>query len=191
MVQGIGAFSSEVDAGSRRENATKEECSAAVEPASDILFATRLKPHRSLTPHHFHLLLMMFSGGSLFTSMPFVLVGAWPVAGFMGLDVALFYLAFRANFRAARAYEEVTVTHFELRVAKVSAKGERAEYRFNPAFVHLERVEQAEFGTERLALVSRGKSLEIGSFLGPEEKADLAKALTRALIEARCGPRYE
>lgn len=164
--------------------------SADTEPASDVIFATRLKPHRSLTRRNFHLLLMIFSGGSLVTSMPFVLLGAWPVAGFMGIDVALFYLAYRANFRAARAYEELAVTYFELRVAKVSAKGERAEYRFNPAFVHLERVEHDEFGTHRLALVSRGKSLEIASFLGPAEKADLAKALTRALIEARRGPRY-
>jgi uncharacterized membrane protein len=160
------------------------------EPETGVLFARRLKPHRSLTRRNFHMLLMIFSGGSLFTSMPFVLLGAWPVAGFMGLDVALFYLAFRANFRAARAYEELAMSYFELKVAQVSAKGERAEFHFNPAFVHLERVEHEEFGTQRLALVSRGKSLEIASFLGPEEKADLAKALTRALIEARRGPRY-
>lgn len=164
--------------------------SAEAEPGACVLFETRLKPHRSLTRRNFHLLLMIFSAGSLFTSMPFVLLGAWPVAGFMGLDIALFYFAFRANFRAARAYEELAITYFELRVAKVSAKGERADFRFNPAFVHLERVEHAEFGIERLALVSRGKSLEIASFLGPAEKADLAEALTCALIEARRGPRY-
>ncbi len=164
--------------------------SAEAEPGACDLFATRLKPHRSLTRRNFHLLLMIVSGGSLFTSVPFVLLGAWPVAGFMGLDVALFYFAFRANFRAARAYEELAVSYFELRVAKVSAKGERAEFRFNPVFVHLERVEHAEFGIEQLALVSHGKSLEIASFLGPAEKADLAEALTRALLEARRGPRY-
>jgi uncharacterized membrane protein len=163
---------------------------AGAEPARDVLFATRLKPYRSLTRKNFRLLMMIFSGGSFVTSMPFVLLGAWPVAGFMGLDVALFYLAFRANYRAARAYEEVAISYFELFVAKVSAKGERAEFRFNPAFVHLERVEHEEFGTQRLALVSCGKRLEIASFLGPAEKADLAKALTRALLEARRGPRY-
>ena len=44
----------------------------------------------------------------------FLLIGAWPVFGFLGLDVLLIYIAFRANFRAARAYEEVTVTATEL-----------------------------------------------------------------------------
>lgn len=134
--------------------------------------------------------MMILSGGSFVTTVPFVLLGAWPVAGFMGLDVALFYLAFRANFRAARAYEEIAVSYFELLVAKVSAKGERTEFRFNPAFVRLDRDEDEEFGTQRLALVSRGESLEIASFLGPAEKADLAEALTRALLEAQRGPRY-
>jgi len=69
----------------------------------------------------------------------------------------------------------------------VSAKGERTEFRFNPAFVHLEREEHAEFGIERLALVSRGEAIEIASFLGPAEKADLAKAPGRALLDARRG----
>jgi uncharacterized membrane protein len=162
----------------------------AAEPEADFLFVQRLKPHRSLTKRNFHLLLMIFSGGSLFTSVPFVLLGAWPVAGFMGLDLALVYFAFRANFHAARAYEDLAVTHFEIVVAKVSAEGQRTEFRFNPAFVHLERVEHEEFGTQRLAFVSRGKSLEIASFLGPAQKAELAEGLTRALIEARRGPRY-
>jgi len=154
------------------------------------LFSARLKPHRSLTRRNFHVLLMVFSGASLFPSLLFVLLGAWPVVGFMGLDVAIFYVAFLANFRAARAYEDVQVTPFELRLAKVSAKGRRAEWRFNPVWVRLEREEHEEFGTQRLALVSRGRSVEVAAFLGPDEKADFAAALSRALAEARRGPRY-
>ena len=102
----------------------------------------------------------------------------------------MFYIAFKANYRAAQAYEDVKVTAFELLVAKVSAKGQRAEWRFNPAFVRLEREEDEEFGTLRLALVSRGKSVEVAAFLGPDEKADFARALTQALAEARRGPRF-
>ncbi len=160
------------------------------EPENHRLFAARLQPYRSLTRRNFYVILMVFSGASLFSSLPFIFLGAWPVAGFMGLDVALFYFAFRANFNAARAYEDVLVTHFELRLAKVSPKGRRAEWRFNPAWVRLEREEHEEFGTQRLALVSRGKSVEIAGFLGPEQKADFAGALSRALAEARRGPRF-
>ncbi len=154
------------------------------------LFATRLKPHRSLGRRNFQILLMVFLGANIVTSLPFIFLGAWPVAGFFGLDVALFYIAFKANYRAARAYEDVHVTPFELLVAKVSAKGQRSEWRFNPAFVRLEREDHEEFGILRLALVSRGKSLEVAAFLGPDEKANFASALSRALAEARRGPRY-
>jgi uncharacterized membrane protein len=160
------------------------------QPENLRLFSVRLKPHRSLTRRNFHILMAIFSGASFFSTLPFIFLGAWPVAGFMGLDVALFYFAFRANFRAARAYEDVQVTFFELIFAKVSATGQRAEWRFNPAWVRLEREEHEEFGTQRLALVSRGEAVEIGAFLGPEDKADFATGLSRALAEARRGPRY-
>lgn len=154
------------------------------------LFSVRLKPHRSLNRRNFHVLMGIFTGASFFSTLMFLLLGAWPVAGFMGLDVALVYFAFRASYRAARAYEVVEVTFFELLLAKVSARGERAEWRFNPAFVRLEREEHEEFGTQRLALVSRGQAVEIAAFLGPADKADFAKELSRALAEARRGPRF-
>ena len=51
---------------------------------------------------NFWILLCIFSAISFATTIPFVIMGAWPVAGFMGVDVAIFYFAFRANFRAAR-----------------------------------------------------------------------------------------
>ena len=45
---------------------------------------------------------VMWLGTGLF----FLSIGAWPVFGFLGLDVLLIYLAFRWNYRAARAREE-------------------------------------------------------------------------------------
>jgi uncharacterized membrane protein len=154
------------------------------------LFSARLKPHRSLSPRNFRLLMAIFACASFLWSLPFFLLGAWPIVGFMGIDVAIFYLAFRANFRAARAYEDLEVTFFELMLAKVSARGQRAEWHFNPMFVRLEQDRHEEFGTQRLALVSRGKAVEFAAFLGPQAKSDLATHLSQALAEARRGPRF-
>jgi uncharacterized membrane protein len=154
-----------------------------------LLFDARLDPHRSLGPAQFRrLMLACFVGSALF-SLPFYLMGAWPVVGFMGLDVLGLYIAFRASFRAARAYEELRLTSLELLFARVSRRGARREWRFNPSWVRLERVEHEEFGTQRLALVSRGRSLEVGAFLGPDQKAELANRFSRALALARRGPR--
>src|SRR5579863_8234655 len=96
------------------------------------------------------ILLMIFSMISFATTLPFVIAGAWPIAGFMGVDVALFYFAFRANFNAAKAYEDVRVTPIELLLAKVSAKGHRAEWRFNPSWVRLDQESHEEYGVQRL-----------------------------------------
>lgn len=160
------------------------------DPADPVLFATRLRPHRSLTERQFHALLMSVAGVSFVATLPFVIMGAWPVAGFMGLDVLLVYVAFKSNFRAARAYEDVEVTTIELKLAKVSPKGLRAEWRFNPSWVRLERQDHVEFGTQRLDLVARADRIEVASFLGPDAKGQFADDLGRALAEARRGYRY-
>jgi uncharacterized membrane protein len=160
------------------------------DPSLRRILSVRIYPHRSLTRRNFHILMMVFLLISFATTVPFVIIGAWPVAGFMGLDVALFFFAFQANFRAARAYEDVRVTPVELLLAKMSPEGRRAEWRFNPCWVRLDKQDHAEFGIQRLALVSRGQSVELANFLGPDEKAHFAEGLSRALAEARRGPRF-
>ena len=160
-------------------------------PADPVLFSTRLRPHRSLDQRQFRWLLCGIAGVSALATLPFVMMGAWPVAGFMGLDVLAVYLAFKASFRSARAYEDVEVTFLQLTLAKVSARGARAEWRFNPSWVRLERQEHAEFGTQRLDLVARANRVEVAGFLGPDAKERFADDLGRALAEARRGYRYD
>ena len=158
---------------------------AAPEPA---LFSAVVTPHRSLNHAGFLIVMAAVSGVSFVAGMAFLLLGAWPVFGFFGLDVLLVYWAFRANYRAAAAFEEVTVTACELRVRKVSHRGKASEWTFNPLWVRLEREGHEEFGLERLFLVSRGRRLLIASLLGPKEKESFAAALSAAIGEARRGP---
>jgi uncharacterized membrane protein len=156
--------------------------------AEPEIFSAVITPHRSLTPRGFLIFMLCIGGLSFISGMSFLLRGAWPVFGFFGLDVLLVYWAFRANFRAARAYEEVTVTASELTVRKVSHRGGVREWTLNPLWVRLERIVHEEFGVERLFLVSRGQRLAIAGFLGPAEKASFAHALSNALGEAKRGP---
>src|SRR6188472_1056541 len=87
------------------------------------LFSAVLTPHRSLSVSGF-LVVMAAIGGLCFAAgVTFLILGAWPVFGFFGLDVLLVYLAFRANYRAGTAYEEVFVRPSQLHVRKVSHKG--------------------------------------------------------------------
>ena len=157
-------------------------------PAEPKIFSAIITPHRSLTPRGFLIFMLCIGALSFISGMSFLLRGAWPVFGFCGLDVLLVYWAFRANFRSARAYEEVTVTASELTVRKVSHRGGVREWTLNPLWVRLDRIVHEEFGVERLFLVSHGRRLTIAGFLGPAEKASFAHALSDALGEARRGP---
>src|SRR5437764_7867557 len=158
------------------------------EAREPTLFSAVLTPHRSLGPLGFVLLMSLLSGLSFAAGLVFYLIGAWPIVGFLGLDVLLVYLAFRANYRAATAYETLVMTPSELLFRKVNHRGAVAEWKLNPVWVRLDRQIHGEFGIQRLFLVSHGRRVPIAGFLGPDEKASFATALARALGEARRGP---
>ena len=160
------------------------------ELAQPELFSALLTPHRSLNRTGFLVLMAFISAISFAAGLAFLLTGAWPVFGFFGLDVLAIYWAFRINFRHASATEEILVTPSELRVRRVSHRGHAVEFVLNPLWVQLDQKIDAEFGIERLYLVSKGRRVSIASFLGPDEKASFAKALTAALQAARRGPSY-
>lgn len=163
----------------------------AFDPAHDAdtpVFSARLTPHRSLSRGGFLALMGFITVVSFAAGMMFLLMGAWPVLGFFCLDVLIIYWAFRLNFRRAAATEDIVVTPYEIRIRRVSHRGHVVEWTLNPLWVRIERKEHAEFGIEKLYLVSRGRRLSIGSFLGPDEKASFASALQAALIAAKRGP---
>jgi uncharacterized membrane protein len=164
------------------------DTSNPAEPAEKPIFAAVITPHRSLNSTGFLIVMLAIGGLSFASGVVFLMLGAWPVFGFLGLDVLLVYWAFRANFRAARAYEEVTVTATELTVRKVSHRGAVREWTLNPVWVRLDRAVHEEFGIERLFLVSHGRRLSVANFLSPDEKASFATALSAALGEAKRGP---
>ncbi len=109
--------------------------------------------------------MLAVAGVSFVAGLVFLIAGAWPVIGIFGLDVALIYWAFRANYRAARAYEQIWVTPTELIFRKVSARGAVTEWRANPLWVRLDRdvargIRRAEpaSGLARAAPADRGLS---------------------------------
>src|SRR5579863_983358 len=158
--------------------------------AQPKLFSALLTPHRSLNRTGFLVLMGFISVVSFAAGVAFLLMGAWPVFGFFGLDVLAVYWAFRINFRRAKATEEISVTPSELRVRRVSHRGHVVEWVLNPLWVQLDRKTHAEFGIERLYLVSRGRRVAIANFLGAEEKESFSKALMAALQAAKRGVSY-
>src|SRR5258706_13192115 len=110
------------------------------------LFSALLTPHRSLNRTGFLVLMGFISAVSCAAGLAFLLMGAWPVLGFFGLDALAIYWAFRVNYRRGDATEEITVTPSEIRVRRVSHRGHVVEWTFNPLWVQLDQVTHAESG---------------------------------------------
>ena len=112
----------------------------------------------------------------------FFALGAWPVVGFMGLDVLIIWWAFRRNFADGEKAERISAEGDALtllRLAKAEAPVERI---FNRSLVRVDlEYDEAREMVGRLFLRSRGEAHEIASFLGAEERQSLAKALRRAI----------
>jgi uncharacterized membrane protein len=111
-------------------------------------------------------------------------MGAWPVFGFFGLDVALVYLAFRLNYRAGRLRETVTLTDTSLDISRVQPDGAERRWALEPTWVRV-ILEDVDSHRAKLVLRSRDVALQIGAFLAPFERQDLAKAIDRALAARR------
>jgi uncharacterized membrane protein len=143
-----------------------------------------LTPHRSLGPKGFMVLMSAVCLVSFGTGLLFYLLGAWPVIGFMGLDVLLIYIAFKLNYRAARLYETVDLTPGALTVTRVQPSGKAQVWNFNPYWVRLKLEERIGRSTE-LSIASHGNRLVFATFLTDSEREDFAQALSTALYTAK------
>lgn len=115
----------------------------------------------------------------------YVVVGAWPVFVFLGLDVIILYVAFRINYRTAKSFEEVIVRRDQLIIRRISAGGRIQEMTFNPFWVKLHIEKDDEDVVTKISITTRGKHADIGGFLNPDDKTTFAKAFGLALAKAK------
>ncbi|UFN48682.1 DUF2244 domain-containing protein [Roseomonas sp. OT10] len=158
-------------------DATTEEA-ASFEP---VLFEAICVPQRSWTPRGFAILSGLLLGASGSAATVFALLGAWPVLGFLGLEVPL-VLALVAlhHRRSGRVSEVLRLSGGRLRISRTDPRGRREEASLEPYWTRVELREQG--GTAgRLRLTCRGRAIEVGRCLSQPEKQDLAQALVAAL----------
>jgi uncharacterized membrane protein len=162
---------------------TADAKAAALPPAR---FDAVLYPNRSLGPFGFHMLMLGIVLVSAAIGAGFMLVGAWPVTGFFGLDVLLLYLAFRWHRREARRAEFIRLDQDGLCVRRIGPDGGAQEWRLEPYWARV-AIEEPARPDSQLVLSSRGDRLVIGAFLTLAERQELALALRAALHAHRAG----
>ncbi|MCP1198895.1 DUF2244 domain-containing protein [Notoacmeibacter sp. MSK16QG-6] len=153
--------------------------------ATAPIFDAVLTPHRSLGRTGFLVLMALVAILWLGTGLYFLSIGAWPILGFFGLDLVILYIAFRLNYRAARAREEVTVWRHDIEVRQYAPSGRVAEHRFNPFWTRFAVERKPDIGITEMALKDQARHLPIGHFLNPDDRDSFASEFGYALAAAK------
>jgi uncharacterized membrane protein len=149
-------------------------------------FEAVIHPYRSLGPVGFRLLLGALIFANAVVAIFTLSYGAWPIAGFLGLDVLAVYVAFRLSYAQARAFERVVINGDALIVERVDRKGRKREWRFPSYWASVWFEGDEDEG--RVTVRSHGRSLEVGAYLAPFERKSFADALRQALRELKAVP---
>ena len=152
-------------------------------------FETIIVPHRSLSPRGVRRLIGAICAACGITALGFVALGAWPVAGFTGIEIVLAALLLRLNAAGARASEMVILDGAGLRIVRTDRRGGRTE-RCLPASWLAVRLQDRPGRVPALLLTAHGQREEVGASLGEVEKRDLAAAL-QAAVRNWQNPRFD
>ncbi|WP_291298786.1 DUF2244 domain-containing protein [Elioraea sp.] len=115
----------------------------------------------------------------------FLALGAWPVVGFVGVEIGLALLLLWLHQRAGRGLEELTLDDEALTVTRVDAAGRRVAWRLQPAWLRVALRPAEGDAAAHVQLASHGRTLAIGAFLTRDEQAELVTALEAALARWR------
>ena len=146
-----------------------------------LLFDAVFEPHRSLSRPGFFVVILCVGIITVGFGIFFLAIGAWPVFGFLGLDLFLLWLAIKLNARARKIVERIRVTPEEVVVTRLGPRGGES-WSFNPYWLNV-AVSESATGNGALRLSSHGFSLSLGTFLLPEEREEIAAALKKALAD--------
>ena len=150
-------------------------------PALDgaLFLDAALRPHRSLSAEAFRAMLVAVIAANAAAAFVFIANGAFPVAGFLGLDVLALWLAFRWNYQDAQAAEYVRIAPGKVHVVSVDKSGAATHWVLNPVWARVAR-------DGRGVLIRDGAGqLRLGAFLSPKECESFAEALSLALHKAK------
>ena len=79
-------------------------------PENGETIVITLWPYRSLSLQGFRILIAVLASLMSLIGLGFYLIGAWPVVGFLGLEIFIVWYAFKWNYRSGQLVETVAIT---------------------------------------------------------------------------------
>lgn len=147
----------------------------------NVLYSAVLRPNRSAGRRAAMIVVGVAAVIWLLVGLAFLVLGAWPILPFFGIEVLLLAGAFHLNQRAGSALEAIVLTRSALTVRRIDHWGKQSRESFPPNWLQVNLEPLDEGRSNRLELRSHGRSTIVASFLLPDERRELANALRRAL----------
>lgn len=152
--------------------------------ANTAFFDAVLYPNQPMAKNQARFVLFGFAVIAGLVALAFVAIGAWPVAGFLGLDIVLLVAAFRLIRRSAQRTERVRLDERGLHVEAHEPNGRQRNWRFEPHWVRV-HMDNPPTPKSLVTLSSHGSSLRVGAFLTLEDRLTFVQALRQALERFR------
>ena len=144
----------------------------------------RITPNRSLSKRSFAVMLAVVAIYNVVVMGFLLLIGAFPVPVFLGIDFLALYLAFRVSYRRGGVAERVQVCAERVQVLRGMAGREQTVWSSPTAFTRVS-VELAGEHEAKVRLRLSSRSLDVGGWLSPQERTEFGSALERAILSAR------
>ncbi|WP_245947434.1 DUF2244 domain-containing protein [Jannaschia seohaensis] len=147
-----------------------------------MLLELELWPHQSLTPKGF---VIMIGGTFAMLMVPLVgLIGTavlWGVLPFMLLVLGALWYGLQRSWRDRDILERFELTAESARLTRRDPDGSTRDWEANPFWMRVERHDKVGSIEDYLTLEGGSRSVEIGSFLTPEERRGLERRLLNAI----------
>ncbi len=149
------------------------------------LLRIRLVPNRSLDSCGTKVVFCVIAIGFLFPIIPFI---GSPIGTtltiFSGLTFYLFLTLLQKNFQQANTFEEISISKNKILVVHQEKNKEKKTWEGNPYWTKV----NVDFNNPKLknylTLAGKGKHIELGAFLSPNERIELRDKIQNALAKA-------
>ena len=143
-------------------------------------FSKELRPRRSSSPQTVQCLVIVSIVLVVLIGLIFVYIGAWPVFGFLGLELITLSALLCYHYHQGFLVEHIVITENNLSVVRTAPSGQKHTWTAKHHWLQV-NLQDKDYKSSQLELRSHGRSIFIGSFLTPRERLNLATWLHDSL----------
>ena len=149
-----------------------------------VLLREILRQHQALGQRGWAIIFMALGLFFACFGLAMFVSGAWPVIGFLGVEIGGLYLAYRIITGRARRQEEVIVTPTTLSLSLRDARGHLVRQSF-PTDACSVALNRPTTWDDPVVLRAGERRIPIGVDLNPDQRQDIADRLLEALRQAQ------